>query len=647
MKALKIFGGIIIMSIVIVILILPSAFCQDWGNVDDSEWLVTAPVDYPEANVLILFDIGKMEVKPDAILFHRHVRAKILNKAGIDEIGNITFSYHEDDNIKDLKAQTIDMKGKKYKVDKKKFFTKTSGHIKFKSFAFPSLDSGCIVEYQYTNSNDRYYSLDPWNFNAEYYTLKSRFNVVLWPGFDYTTAATNMSPTQQQAAVEKIANMDDPSYPLISYTWELDDLPPIKEEPYMSFVGNYVSSISSQIVSYQFRGGRKVEFIKSWKDLGQQVYEFIRSYVDGKHKGIDKDDVLTTLVDSLTAGLNNDMDKTRFLYDYVKNKIQEKASYSYFMNENLAELLDTRVGTGEEKNMLLVEMLKKANIPVWPVLIGSRDTHIFNPRIYHLDQFDNMIVKAEIGSDPVFMDASYKYYAFGTLPPESREFGGCQIEDNNSQVIKIDCNSPASTDKEHTLMHYNNDGTVSCSTSVNLEGYLAAWYAREYDESDPEKFIKDYFLDNLETSYELSSSNFEFDSTGSAILDFAYTLDDYVVQVDNNTLLTPVRFYFRENPFKSTKRFFPIDFNYPRRYSSMIEISSDSAFSEYTLPEAEQSSIPGGSYTNNCMFDGTRIVVVSNLFIDKPIIPQPLYETTRDFFDKVASSSRENVALIY
>ncbi len=647
MKASKIFGRIIISSIIIAFSLSPHTFCQDWGDVEDSEWLVGAPGDYPEANVVILFDIGKMEVKPDAILFHRHVRAKILHKAGIDEIGDITFSYHEDDNIRDLKAQTIEPSGKKHEVSKKKFFTKTSGSIKFKSFAFPSLDSGCIVEYQYTNSNDRFYSLDPWNFNDEYYTLQSRFNVVLWPGFDYTTAATNMSPTQQQAAVEKIANMDDPSYPLISYTWELDDLPPIKDEPYMSFIGNYVSSISSQIVSYQFRGGRKMEFIKGWKDLGQQVYEFIGSYVDGKHKGIDKDEVLTALADSLTAGLNSDMDKARYLYDYVKNKIQEKASYSYFTNENLAELLDTRVGTGEEKNMLLVELLKKANITVWPVLIGSRDTHIFNPQIYHLDQFDHMIVKADIASEPVFMDASYKYYPFGTMPPESRVFGGCQIEDDNSQVIKINCNSPASIDKERTLMHYNSDGTVSCSTSVNLEGYLAALYASEYDESDPEKFVKDYFLDDLETSYELLSNNFEFDSTGSAVLSFAYTLDDYAVQVDNNTLLTPVRFFFRENPFKKTKRFFPIDFNYPRRYSSMIEISADSAFSEYTLPEAEQLSIPGGGFSCNCMYDGTKIVVLSNLSIDKPIFPQALYEPTRDFFNKVASSSRANVALIY
>ncbi|MEP0828868.1 MAG: DUF3857 domain-containing protein, partial [bacterium] len=165
---------------------------QNWGKVTPEEWSLTPPPDYPEANAVIVFDKGTMKVTNEVIKLSRHVRMKVFNKAGADEIGSIDIPFSDDDRLSDLDAQTITPDGKKHQVNKKDIHTKTYGTSKARTFSFPVLDSGCVVEYRYTISNQTYYRLDPWYFQSDLFTLRSEFVLILGPGFTYSSATMNM-----------------------------------------------------------------------------------------------------------------------------------------------------------------------------------------------------------------------------------------------------------------------------------------------------------------------------------------------------------------------------------------------------------------------------------------------------------------------
>lgn len=622
------------------ILLCSSAFGQKWGKVTDEEIQQGPPEDYPEANAVILFDIGRMEVSVERVELHRHVRIKILTRAGIEEAGDIGFSYDEEDRIRSLQAQTITPDGKKIKVDKDEFFTKTLGGYKYTTFAFPALDSGCIIEYKYINTNERLHRLDAWYFQSDLYTLYSEFSLILNPGFVYSSATVQVPPEKREPETEYLPNPDD-MYGRRNqkFTWKLTDLPPINDEPYMSFRDNYLASIYNQLVSYE-TAHSKWDYIKGWPDIGEKFQFSIEEYID-KRKDIEK------LADSLTVGLTDPLEKAKTIYNYVIREIktQDDDKGYYFSNDKLSVMLGNKCGTGDEKNILLTQMLKSAGLSAWPVLIGTRDKTVFNPKLYQAQQFNRIITFVDIKPTFYYLDATSGYCPFGILPPESRATGGLLLDGRKSELVKIVVDDTKAYRKDMTYMTVDADGAVKCSTSVQFCGYFASSYGERWDEKQPDEFVKDYLLDRLDAAYDMDSPNYKQDSLGILQIDITYSLDDYVRRLDNNMVLKPVQYYFRENPFKSEKRFFPVDFNFPFVYQNIVQIAFDNDYVAQTLPEPIQLEIPGASYTRNCMSDGEHIIINSQLSVDKPFFPQQLYPRLREFFIQATSAVEDEVVV--
>ena len=630
---------IILMSAA-VILLFSSAFGQKWGKVTDEELRQGPPQDYPEANAVVLFDIGRMEISVERVEMYRHVRIKILTKAGIEEVGDVGFAYDEEDRIKGLQAQTITPEGKKIKVDKKDFFTKKlSGH-EVTTFAFPALDSGCIVEYKYVNSNDRLHRLDAWYFQSDIYTLYSEFSLILNPGFVYSSATVQLPPEKREPETEYLPNPDD-IYGRRNqkFTWRLTDLPPVKDEPYMSFRDNYLASIYNQLVSYE-TAHSKWDYIKGWPDIGEKFQTYIEEYVD-KRKEIAK------IADSLTAGMTTPLEKAEAIFEYVIKEIKTHADDRgyYFMNDKLSAMLENKSGSGDEKNVLLTEMMKSAGLSAWPVLIGTRDKTVFNPKLYQTQQFNRIITFVEIKPTFYYLDATSGYCPFGVLPPESRATGGLLIDGRNSELVKIVVDDKKAYRKDMTYMTIDADGVAKCSTSVQFCGYFASSYGERWDNKQPDEFVKDYFLDKLDVAYNMDTPKFRQDSLGMLELDVTYSLNDYVRRLDNNMVLRPVQYYFRENPFKSEKRFFPVDFNFPFVYQNVVQMTFANDVVSEELPEPLTYEIPGASYSRTCMFDGRNIIIQSQLSVDNPYFPQQSYSRLRDFFIQATAAVEDEIVV--
>jgi len=633
-------GRLAILILIGTLMLFSSAFGRKWGKITEEEWQLGPPEGYPEANAVVLFDIGRLEISDQRIDLERHVRIKILNKSGIAEVGDVGFSYDDDDKIRGLKAQTITPDGKKHKVGKKEFYTRSYGSREYKSFAFPALDSGCIIEYKYTNTNDRFQRLDPWYFQSDIYTLYSEFAMLLWPGFVYSSATVQMPLQYREPKKEFLPNPDDPyGRRNQKFTWNLYNLKPVKEEPYMSFRDNYLAAIYNQLVSYETPRS-KYTYIKDWHDIGERFQFTIDEYIN-KKKEIKK------IVDSLTAGIETPLEKAKTIFNHVtteyKTRVDERGYY--FTNDKISGLIDNKCGTEDEKNILLVEMLKAADLKAWQVLIGTRDKTVFIPQLYQASQFNHIISFVDLGSSSYYLDAASAYCPFGVLPPESRATGGLLVDGRNSEIVRIIYEEPKTYRCDRTQMFVNCDGSVSCSTTVIFCGYFASSYGQRCDRKQPEEFVEDYFLDKLDATYQMKEPCFKHDSLDILEMDVAYSLDDYVRHLDNHLVLKPVQYYFRENPFESEKRFFPVDFNYPFVYQNIVEVSFEDSVVSRTLPEPLEIDVPGASYTRQCMYDGSKIIVNTRLNVKKPIFPQHLYSQLREFFIRTAAATEDEIVV--
>jgi len=630
--------GVVVSSLIIILMSAVQVRGDNWGKVSDQEWKQGPPVNYPEANAIVLFDRGRMEVTLDAIIFTRHVRMKILNKAGIEEVGDISFSYDEDDKIRRLKAHTITPNGKKHKVSKKKFYTLKQGRNRARSFSFPSLDSGCIIEYTYQNSNKRFGNLNPWYFHSNIYTCRSEFTLVLHPGFTYSTATLNMPPQAQYAREESIPNVDN-NAPLKSFTWTMSDLPPIKQEPYMSFINKYRASLHSQLVAYK-SPYTKVPFIKNWPDLGQMFQESIDEYIDDKKK-------IRNLADSLTAGLTENRDRAEKLYDYVITKFKTDGGSGdrYYTHKKMSELIESGIGTREEKNLLLTQLLRESGFEAWPVLIGTRNNTVFMPQLYQLHQFNHMIALAQVDTELVFLDTWLKYCPYGILPPESRANGGLRLEGRDSELIRVIAKNPKTIRVDHTKIHVDSDGNAVCSTVVDCGGYFCTEFSHLVETEEHTDLIDQYFLDNIDVIYTSDTFNISHDSLNHLKFEFTYTIENFSQKLDTHIVINPIRFDFRENPFQNKNRFFPVDFNYPLSYQNMCEIYTSDSVASFRLPSPVALQIDGARFSKNCMFDGQKIISNSMLRIDTPVFTQQEYDDVREFFENVASSAEDEMVI--
>jgi transglutaminase-like putative cysteine protease len=610
-----------------------------WGKVSDAEWQQGPPASYPDANAAVLFDVCTLSVSIDQIEMTHHVRYKLFNSKGAKEVGEISISYDKDDSFKEFRAQTITPNGKTIKVDGKDVHVKTVGDWRTTVFAFPSADSGCIVEYSYRDVNRRYAYIDPWYFQSGTYTFKSSYTLVLGPGFSYVTAFSNMPAADRVGVQGELTNASNFALRLKTFTWSRHDLLPVVDEPFMGATTDFLSSLNSQLVSLVDQYNN-IHFIKNWQDLGIEY----QKWLDGYNSGGDLDEIIA----KATAGATTPEEKAQRLYEYVAANITTRRGSSAGVkdNESLGDICRSGSGDGEDKNLLLCALLNKIGAKAWPVLISTRDHRRFNPEIYQVQQFNYKLVFAQFDSSVVFMDAVSKYCPFGMLPPNKLVDGGFLIDGKNSQLVKVLRNEPKTYRLDLTDVNIDSTGLARCSTSCSFGGYYAPTYGELHEETTPEDFVKKYFISKIDENGELISNQFAVDSLGRCRLDAVYTLKNLVRQLDNNLILKPISYRFRENPFTKEKRYFPIDFEFAQTYHNVMAIHSDRPVLSATLPPDVNVQIDGASFRWAAVFENGVVRVDAKLVLTKPIYPPSQYADIKQLFESMAKAQQSEIVLV-
>ena len=633
-----------ILTILLVPILLMAAQAQKFGKITDEEWAQGAPEDYSEATAIVLFDHGEMEITRDAIEFNRHVRMKILTDDGTDQAGEHSIWYHDKyDKVRGFKAHTITQDGKKHRLDQKAIFIKSYGNYRSKDFTFPQLEAGVIIEYKYRILSDRFYNLSPWYFQSDIYTMESRLKVIIAPGFHYNVSYQNIpGPSQQPEIVEKLDVDYSDGLKKKEITWTLNDLPPITNEPYMSCKEDYRSFIKFQLLSYTSpRTGGVYKYVEDWPQLGKERGERFDIYRN-KRKQIKQ------LAEEITAGLVIPLEKSKALYRYVTSNFATSREYnSYFrVNEKLSELLETKQGSEEELNLLLTWLHDEIGMVAFPVLISTRNNgHVVveNPSI---SQFNHIICYVEIDRGYVLLDAKSDKIPYSILPPSCLVNIGFLIDGDKSQLIKVEIMPATSYRGDVTRIFIDETGLATCSTECHMSGYWASLYGGRFGRNEPEEFVDDYFMDRLPGECTLGEYEFELDSSNQFVALLDFTSEDLVTPLDDNLLVQPVSFVYRTNPFKSEKRFFPVDFMYPFTYHNIVEITCANSALEVQPPPDTSFQITGATFVRQSSVENGVITIGFKMDIEQPIFRPGQYSKLREFFEKVARLGEDEVAIL-
>jgi hypothetical protein len=216
---------------------------------------------------MILFNKAEVYYDQQAnIVANRHRRIKIFNTNAKDE-GNIRIEYYNANRMQyvtGLQAQTINLNNGNIeiiKVDKKQIFTEVvdKNHSAL-VFSFPNVQSGSVLEYKYTVTDQRFWNFPDWYFQGDlpnrYSELKTNIHEALY--------FKNLENRVQPYAVDKTDGSN-------TRTRAIANVPSIPDEPFMTTREDNAQRLLFQLLS--IKGGFSQNYSDTWAKVGTDMMD--------------------------------------------------------------------------------------------------------------------------------------------------------------------------------------------------------------------------------------------------------------------------------------------------------------------------------------------------------------------------------------
>lgn len=636
-----------------------------FGDVTAKDFAQTIyPID-SSASAVIISDIGSSKIEGNSkgwfsLVFKRHKRIHILNKNGYD-IANVSVPlYSRDDDEEKLdkvRAVTYNLENGKVvetKLDVKTgvFKEKLDKNSVVRKFTLPNIKEGSIIEFEYSITSDFLNNLQPWEYQGAYPRLWSEYNLSI-PEFmgyvfltqGYKTYDIKESKTRFetfQVVDNRTAGSSD-RYVLSSnvtdYRWVMKDVKALKEESYTSSIDNHIAKIEFQLAEYRQPLGYQ-PVIENWSKVTQNLMK-------AEHFGgqLNKDNGwVKDITEPLKRSSTNKTDLAHKIHAYVRDNFTCTDHDRWTMDQSLKNLIRSRKGTVAELNLLLTAMLLQEGIDASPVILSTRSNGFVYSLYPLLQQYNYVMVRANVDGKTIFLDASEPLLGFNKLPLRCYN-DEARVINPNAEIVSL--NADQLTETKYTTVFIVNDEknklvgsmiqTPGYYESLNLRGRIRE-KGKEQVQKDIEKgfgtdaLISNFQLDSLEQLDEIIGIKYDFDLKGE--------MEDIIYF---NPMFGEA---YKENPFKSAERAYPVEmpFAIDETYNLQMEIPNG-----YVVDELPKSLVVKLNEENHGMFEyrlsqsGNSISFRSRIKLARAYYHPEEYEMLREFFNLVVKKQAEQI----
>jgi hypothetical protein len=633
---------IFILVLVTLILCPVQSFGQKWGKVSEEEKSMTSMSEDPDADAVILFDMGEYFFKHVyPVTLARHTRVKVFSKRGI-EYANISTPFLQGEKVTNIEGHTFSRDGKRVELKEDQIFTRKGENQYEIAFTLPGVDEGCVFEYRYQLWSDYTYILRPWYFQNDIFTKLSQIILKLQSGWVYSYSFMNprglsTEPRVEDSFVQRREQKD--------YIWTYHNIQPIREEPFVDCLKDYRTGVWFERTDPKKRGAAFKARIDTWREMGQRIDDRFDKFIEEKQ--------ISQKAAELTQAAVTDRGKARAIYDYVSRNIEWNGERGIFnFNKRYLETVLTRPleelrGTAMEKNLLLWKLLRGDGLEAWPVLIGTRDHGRTIATMPGLFQFNHIITWAKIGGEDLFLDAADPSLPFGLLPTSDLVEYGLVVDGEQRGLIRIPPCKVRSRKHFAARAELGEDGGLICSTAVSYEGYPSVSVRKQLTEEAPEQLVEQGVLSLLPAATIDSVNCFPVDSLAQPLrMRIRFSTAHYAQAAGKTLYLNPTLFTRVEsNPFKSEARDLPVEFPYPLTVREDVEFSIPAGFEIVELPSDVHQKMPGVSFSKMFSTVGNLITCHRRLEHTGTNFPVEQYQTVRNFYQEIVNADQLMVVL--
>jgi len=525
-----------------------------------------------------------------------------------------------------------------------------------KKFTFPALKEGAIVEYTYTQTSPFLFNLQPWTFQGGYPCLWSEYQVEIPDFFQYVTlghgyANYDINTTENRMTSFRLTipggtqaddheNFDDN---VDIHRWVMKKVPALKEEPYTTSMENYLARVEFQLSRYNFRQFNYYkDMMGNWFSLSEALLKDDDFGADLDRNNGWMDDELKPLL----AGAGTDKEKAQRLFAFVRDKFNCTSHSRLYLSDPLKTVYKNRHGSEAELNLLLVALLRHENIAADPVILSTRDNGFANEVYPLLSRFNYVICRATIDSARYYLDASEPWLGFARLPERCYNGYARVLNKDLPSYVSLSADSLHETKNTLVIIGKEDKGSGLAGHVSTKPGYDEACVLRsKLKTSGTEDFFK-----TIKTSYtaECTASNLEIDSLNRPDdpLELEY---DLAIRPDSSSDL----FYFnpmlsegyKENPFKSAERQYPVEMPYVRdeTYNLTMDVPEGYVVDELPKPAKVLFNDDEGFFEYLIVNSGGVIQLRSRIKFKKANFKPEDYASLRDFFGFVVKKQSEQI----
>ncbi len=604
-------------------------------------------------------------------------RIKIYNQEGYKWATKKIRMYNQTsfnkEEVNRLKAVTYTL-NKKGKIEEEKlknsavFDKKINDFLTVENFTMPNIQDGCVIEFKYTfkspfisNINEfRLQETIPINMVKVHFSspeyLIYKVHQKGWVPFKileskkkrtmkYRPGAPDVvsDPYSVQSVSQKMSanDMKETTFTESVYETELQDVPALKQEAYISNIDNFAANIKVELSFTKYPNTPLKMFTTTWEDVS-------RSYYDSENFGrqIEKTNYFEDELDAVLSGINEPSEKITAIYEFVKQRMNWNSHWGTYAEEGTKNAFKTERGNTADINLMLTGMLRYAGFEANPILVSTKSNGI--PLFPSRNSFNYVISGVENEGSLILLDATNKMGEPNLLNTEIINWQGRIIKnDGTSTWISL---FPSKSAVQNTMltMNISSDLLVSGNSQNRFTDHYALSYRNQYNNLAPdevrkkleEKFeqtkLTEIVFKNLDQSYVPVELSYEFTSEG-------------VEEIGNKLYFSPMLFMtLTENPFKLEERKYPIDYEYPQLDRYIINITIPEGYAVSFLPESiffkTENDI--GSFKYLISQSGNNIQLSVAFSITQSLVAATEYEALKNFYEQIIKKEKEKVVLV-
>ena len=521
-------------------------------------------------------------------------RIKIFTEEGRSQ-GDITIPFvRNEDEIKDLAARTVESDGRIIPFTGQ-VFEKTvvkSKQIRYlaKTFSFPEVQPGCILEYHYTHHSSLTHT---WSPQGELPILHLDFKVKpnnRWWGFRYIWRSLPKG--------NDVLKNPDGTFELV-----MDNVSALESESYTPPEYELKPVVW---LFYTIHADETAD--EMWQRLAKQSSESSQASLtpssrirDAALAAVNASDPPEVKLRKLYARVqqirNLSFERGKTYEEYRREKLKE--------NNKIEDVLKHGYGGGLEINRLYLAMIRSLGMEANEVFVSERDRYFFHKDLPGEWQLNSEVVEAKAGDKTWYLDPVEKFCPFGLLPWQETGVMGMRMTADGGTFINTPnpTSDQAITERKAHLRWQ--DGDLDGEVVIQLKGqdaWLERMYRRNEDADTQSKEIEDELKRALPNGSKVTFKR--ADALGGIEEPVTLTAQVHIPNVGAATgkrLAMPLNVFATQidSAFRLEKRTYPLYFAYPYQELDEITLDTPDGFVLDRLPEAHKERTDFGRYVSS------------------------------------------------